>query len=182
MPSFLQSIKQGAFVSFAGRNQVHRLKHMQFGHGFMSSHFSCHIFPYLPIKDKGEAYLSHAEQELWFDQVIIPSLKDVVSTDVLQHWPRSWSEAYHKSKVHEELQLDGQHSHIRYEVTIPPDSIQGFWQAICEQISRARRNTLVSRHNLKLQYRSSSRTSVQRRFLRDLEGLFDMSELVEQDC
>src|SRR5271163_1841847 len=99
MPSFLQSIKQGAFVSFAGRNQVHRLKHMQFGHGFMSSHFSCHIFfPYLPIKDKGEAYLSHAEQEVWFDQVIIPSLKDVVSTDILQHWPRSWSEAYHKSK------------------------------------------------------------------------------------
>ena len=193
MPSFFQSINQDAFVSFAGHKQIHRMKHMQFGQGFMSNHLNCHIFfPHLQIKDKGEAYLTHREQEVWFDQVVIPSLKEVADTDILQHWPRSWSEAYHKSRVHEELQLEGQHSHIRYDATIPPKSVQRFWQILCNRISRARRDSgievfrnpflLVSGHNLKVQYRSCKRTSVQQEFLEDLEFLFDMEELVEEDC
>jgi len=178
---------------FASRNQIHRLKHVQFGQGFMSDHLDCHIFfPNLPIKHRGETYLSHEEQELWFDQVIIPIVQSVMTTDVLQHWPRSWSEALNKAKVVDELQIGGQHSPIKYQVTIPPHLIQEFWQAICERISRARRNTpihvfreaflLVSGHNLKIQYRSSVRMDVQRQFLEDLEFLFDMEELVEQDC
>jgi len=43
----------------------------------MSDHFNCHIFfPYMQIKDKGESYLTYAEQEIWFDQVIMPSLRE----------------------------------------------------------------------------------------------------------
>jgi hypothetical protein len=179
----------GRICVVCGHKQIHRIKHMQFGQGFMSNHLSCHIFfPYLAIKDKGEPYLTHAEQEVWFDQVIIPSMKEVVESDILQHWPRSWSEAHNKAKVVNEIQLDGQYAPIRYEATVPPRDVQRLWQAICDRISRARRDSgievfrnpflLVSGHNLKVQYRSSKRTSVQQQFLQDLEDLFDM----EEDC
>jgi|SRR5271154_6445065 len=100
----------------------------------MSGHFNCHIFfPYLPIKHEGEPYLSHEEQELWFDEVIIPSVQGVLTADMLQveaeiakHDRTGW---FNRTRWPEHL-ADRNMKHLVYASRLPDQDEKTFRRAV----------------------------------------------------
>ena len=137
------------------------------------------LFKHLPLKSRGETYLSDKEQAEWIDRVVLPALRATCPPDITQHHPHSFKDAQGKSQVKREQPFSrhGQGLDVRY--VIPESNLRLFW-AEARQLARdigvtdgpvprhSFRNLvlIVSGHNLKLTTKNSTYRGAKEEFLR----------------
>lgn len=88
---------------------VKKCKHLRIARGTGPIHYEVYaFFPGLPVNRSArrsqpdmapQCYPTQTEQAEWVDTIIVPSLRQVYSDDILQHHPRSFRECADRSKA-----------------------------------------------------------------------------------
>ena len=207
-PRFTKTLTQ-SWHTPVGRSRIHgtKCKHLRIGRALGASEFDTYLFfPSLPLNNAGtnrsrrskkpkreQLYLTREEQTYWIDSVVIPALREVYPQDILQHHPRSFTEASSRSRARQKenvTAVDRSFSELAYflpnndrtdrslQPEDPPD-LARLWDAIKQ---RLRANPLWSDAQLvavtygcKTQYRKQALPQLQDLLERNLTDRFDRS-------
>lgn len=185
-PPFLSRITQNSRLKFRGY-QLHKLKQLAMGEGLLSSGagYTCHVhFPHMPVSDQAETHLSHAAQRVWFEEIVLPALRDSCPVDIWNHHPCSFDDIQGKANVKSEAFVQGAKQAIRIGYNVPQQYLDSFWQRIVELANAYRppmgqfagqfRNPLlaVSGHGLKLFTKADSVEEAAQQYLTHLGEIF----------
>jgi hypothetical protein len=126
------------------------------------------VLPYLKAGGKQKMnHLTDAELKLLIDDIIIPSIRSIYSTYILQHHPKSWENIHNKSKVKHEAFLFSKNAAIDLRYTLPEYRLGRLWEKIrylCNNgpHSHLFRNAflIVIGHNLKMSINSEIENQV----------------------
>lgn len=115
--------------------RLHRCRHIRFAEGLHDQHLWVHVaFPRMPWKK--ETYLSGVQHERWIDQVVLPSLREVLPPSMMQHLPPTWAHGAGKvrAKNNEHRSRDvGGFTPIHYAV--PGNYLPGLWERMLAKLA-----------------------------------------------
>ena len=148
---------------------------------------------------KARCYLDTEEQRFWIDEAVLPAIREVYGSDILQHHPRSFAEASGRSRARQKESVttaDRSFSELGYFLpneyvgqddrsgrSLSPGAgqLERLWEAIQVRLrtdATWRDAQLVTiTYNCKLQYRDRSLAVLQTRVERSLDMKFDRSAL-----
>lgn len=119
-----------------GGIRLDQTKHLRLGYGVnaQGSGYQCYVFfPKMRTQRRRPLYwVTDSVQRVWIDGIIIPALQRTCSSDVLQHHPSSFDDAYGKSSVKKELNHSGRWAPIDIRFTIPEEHLESFWEQVLE--------------------------------------------------
>ena len=124
------------------------------------------MFPYMEVHN--ETHLTDEQQRIWIDDIVLPSLRESCSVDVLQHHPRIFADASTKAYVQREFLLTAAPNtpmDIRY--TVPEGSLEALWNALQHRCGKAVYThfrgafLIVSGHDLKLHSKHADRRTAE---------------------
>jgi hypothetical protein len=114
VPSYKAQITQSLKFAVRGRRHIEKLKHIHLcsptdcsGKGYQTYIF----FPNLPVRRTQETFLSDIEQEAWIDDIVLPTLEEVLPPSVLARCPQSFADAVAKASARGETVTSGPFSH-----------------------------------------------------------------------
>ncbi|MBE7180053.1 MAG: hypothetical protein INR71_02400, partial [Terriglobus roseus] len=140
-PTFLGAITQNPHIPVPNFTRpVNRTKQLYFGRlNYSIPNTALHIFfPMLPCEDQHNPHLTDTEQEIWFDQVLLPALFSAVDKETWQHIPATFQEARAKAGARRERFITtGQH-HMPMHTYIQPYSLASLWRAILHFLNNPR--------------------------------------------
>ncbi|KAJ9655720.1 hypothetical protein H2201_008738, partial [Coniosporium apollinis] len=135
-PKAVQNLDKPIHIWFHGR-QLHQCRHIRFGEALHAQSFWIYIgFPRMPRTR--ETYLTEVQHALWIDEVVLPSLREVLPPTSMQHLPPSWAHGASKMKAkhneHKTRDVGGTDP-IHYPVK--EQYMPGLWERMREKLSKS---------------------------------------------
>jgi hypothetical protein len=183
-PYFQRAITQDPHVPLTD-HPIHKTKQLCIGQAVAGFGYECHVFfPHLPRYQ--ENHLTDAEQRIWLDEIVIPSINEVYPADVCQHQPASWDEVDSKSRVRMESPYStGRLTNVRGY--LPEGHLEALWAAVqrrCAQVPLhdhgplfREPSLLITNHDLKCLFKSDTVTTLQTKFQRHLARCFHLPQV-----
>jgi hypothetical protein len=119
-------------VHIQGRS-VELTKHLYLGCGALAGYEykSYVLFPHMHCTSKSFAYLSHAQQKLWVDNIVLPSVRATCPTEVCVGHPRSFVDALASDLS--DVDYSDLPTQALYD--IPNFCLRSFWTEVCKRSS-----------------------------------------------
>ncbi|KAJ5882688.1 uncharacterized protein N7473_011122 [Penicillium subrubescens] len=96
-PKPMHNVQKSIHVLFHGK-QLHQCRHIRFAEGLHDQHLWLYIaFPRLECSR--ETYLTKSQHALWIDQIVLPSLREVMPPTYMQHLPLTWAHGAAKMRA-----------------------------------------------------------------------------------
>lgn len=135
-PKPIQNLHKPIHIWFHGR-RLHQCRHIRFGEALHGQSFWIYVaFPRMPWTR--ETYLTHEQHALWIDEIVLPSLRQMLPSTSMQHFPPSWAHGASKmrAKHNEHRTRDvGGTSPIHYPV--PEQYMPGLWQRMLQTLRKS---------------------------------------------
>lgn len=184
-PSYLRAIRQNLRIRSDRYERIHKMKQLRLGMGVAGKGYlyGCHIiFPAMLRTD--DNHLSKLEEQIWTDEILIPSIKEVCPDGIIQHHPASFAEAVAKASAKRELISGRSGAPIDYGTMIPESYLDRLWGSIvrrCGEYHDRRRNQyspfadpllIVMGHGLKLLFKDAEFENLKTRFGEHVASVF----------
>lgn len=182
-PKAVQNLDKPIHIWFHGR-QLHQCRHIRFGEALHAQSFWIYIgFPRMPWVR--ETYLTEVQHALWIDEVILPSLREVLPLTSMQHLPTSWAHGASKmrAKHNEHRTRDvGGTDPIHYPVK--EQYMPGLWEHMLAKLSKPSLAEfrgmfmVIQAYGTKLVWNDSSFSRLRDDFKTNLDSILNVDHLV----
>jgi len=187
-PKATKTVVQDTYVRFFERFTLHKCKHLRLGEGIRSSGWSTYIaFPNIPIANAySSMHLTDDDQRNWVENIILPSLRDILGTSLLQRIPSSFEEIRRKSRIKQtEATTTGEHIQSDIFHLVPEEHLAAFWNQIVYRISTGgsrvakflNATLIILHYDCKIRFRAESVVKLQKKFLLNFRHMFNEASL-----
>ncbi len=134
---------------------------------------------------KRETYLTEEQHALWIDEVVLPSLRQVLPPTAMQHFPPTWAHGASKmrAKHNEHRTRDvGGSDPVHYPVQ--EQYLPGLWHRMLEKLSKPSLAEfrgmfmVIQVYGTKLVWHNSSVSRLRYDFKRELESIVNLDHLI----